>query len=202
MRAHPHRTALLASLLLLAFFAMPAKAHEYWLALPKLQCESSADVGVHDYGPPSTGFVIFLGLDGSIPPCPYGDTTWDGHVEFAFGGGWLQAAASVCTEAYPDHAPGSTITVVDAVLTVELGSDVAFSVYADTLNNDPVPGEPNCGDFESDYGVDCVNQCAPGFPPGLDGTYQVYVSGTYGHICNGGWCLGMRYSAGATGETV
>ena len=134
----------------------------------------------------SLGLVLGQSSDGSIPPCPFGDSTWDGHYEFAYGGARLQAAASVCTDAYADHTPGSIIHVVDAVLTLQLASDVAFSVYADTLNNDPVPWEPNCGDFESDYGVDCVNSCAPGFPPGLDGTYQVYVSGTTGHILNGG----------------
>ena len=148
---------------------------------PKTWCETSADVNVHEYGPPATGFVIFLGLDGSIPPCPYGDTTWDGHIEYAHGGGWVQASASVCTEVYADYAPGSPITLYDLILTAS-GSGVAFSIYADTQNNDPVPSEPNCGDFESDYGVDCVDACAPGFPPGLDGSYQIYVSGTTGHF--------------------
>ena len=160
-----------------------ALAHDdTMLGLPKTHCEEPFDdTNVHEYGAPSTGFVIFLGLDASVPPCPFGDGTWDGHYEYAHGGGWLQAAASVCTEAYADHTPGGIIGVYDAVLTA-LGSDVAFSVYSDNLNNNPVPSDPNCGDFESDYGVDCVNLCAPGFPPGLDGSYQVYVSGTTGHI--------------------
>ena len=145
-------------------------------------CENPDNWGVHLYGP-GGGLVLALGFDGSIPPCPYGDTTWDGHYEYAFGGAWLQAAASVCTDAYPDHTPGSLISVSDVVLDLTF-SDISFSVYADTLNNNPLPEDPNCGDWESDYGVDCVNFCAPGFPPGLDGTYQVYVSATYGVVSN------------------
>ena len=179
------------------------QAHDGGTGQPKSWCESYGwDTPRHEYAT-GTGFLLLdsrlamphwwddwdieepllvhLPGDGSVPPCPYGDTTWDGHDEFAIGGAWLQAAQSPCTEAYADHTPGTLILVSDAVLT-PLGSDVAFSVYADTLNNDPVPSEPNCGDFESDYGIDCVNQCAPGFPPGLDGTYQVYVSGFNGHI--------------------
>ena len=173
-------------LVLLALTLAPlSAAHDGGVGAPKSHCETpGSDTGHHEYGPPGSGFVIFLGLDGSVPPCPYGDTTWDGHIEFAFGGTWLQAAVTLCTEAYADHTPAPFISVYDAVLT-PLGSDVAFSVYADTLNNDPIPSEPNCGDFESDYGVDCVNHCTPAFPPGLDGSYQVYVSGTTGHIYAG-----------------
>ena len=148
----------------------------------KQECEDVQNGQTHLYGAPALGFVIFIGSDWSIPPCNFGDTTWDGHYEYAFGGAWLQAATSACTAAFADHAPGATITVYDNQLTGTLQSDVAFSVYADTLNNDPIPSEPNCGDFESDYGVDCVNSCAPAFPPGLDGSYQVYVSGTSGSI--------------------
>ena len=172
-----------ASVALATLLAAPfSAAHPDGTVSPKTQCETFADTGTHDYGPPAIGSGLYLPRDAAVPPCPYGDTTWDGHLEWALGGAWLQAAASVCTDAYPDHAPGATITVVDAVLTTQLGSDVAFSVYADYLNNDPIPSEPNCGDWESDYGIDCVNSCAPSFPPGLDGTYQVFVSGTMGHV--------------------
>ena len=179
--SHRLHNAILLTLLS-TLLVTSTSGHEAGAGAPKTECEPLGSSNIHEYGPPGTGFVILLGLDASIPPCPYGDTTWDGHLEWAFGGAWLQASASACTDAYPDHAPGALIAVQDAVLT-GLGSEVAFSVYADTLNNDLVQSEPNCGDFESDYGVDCVNQCAPGFPPGLDGTYQVYVSGTSGHIC-------------------
>ena len=160
----------------------PTLAHEPNMGgAPKDECETGFATVMHEYGPPSTGFLIFLGMDGSVPPCPYGDGTWDGHPEFAFGGAFIQAAASACTEAYADHAPGGTIGVYDAGLS-SIGADVAFGVYSDTLNNNPIQEEPNCGDFESDYGVDCVNSCDPAFPPGLDGSYQVYVSGTTGHV--------------------
>ena len=158
------------------------------IGVPKTICETAFDdTGTHVYGAPSSGFLITLGLDGAVPPCPYGDTTWDGHYEFAVGGAWLQAAASVCTDAYADHTPGSLIHVYDQALT-RAGSSISFSVYSDTLNNNPVPEDPDCGDFESDYGVDCVDACVPGFPPGIDGSYQVYVSGTAGIICNTGEC--------------
>lgn len=159
--------------------------------LPRPWCESPADMEIHEYAPVAVGVFAFLPIDASIPPCPYGDTTWDGHYEFVQGGAILQAAASVCTTAYPDHAPQTMITVVDEVWAGEF--DVAgrkvvlhspFSVYADTLNNDPIPSDPNCGDFQSDYGIQCLDSCVPGFPPGLDGTYQVFVSGVMGHVIN------------------
>ena len=175
-------------MLLLALTLAPLSgAHEGGVGAPKTHCETPfTDTAHHEYGAPATGEVIFLGLDASVPPCPYGDTTWDGHIEFAFGGAWLQAATSACVDVYADHAPGTEISVYDAVLT-PLGIDVLFSVYADT-ERDPnlPPEEPNCGDFQSDFGINCVNTCTPGFPPGLDGSYQVYVSGTTGHIYNGG----------------
>ena len=174
-------------------------AHEAQTGQPKLDCEGPDDTWIHEYET-GTGFML-IGprssatapriqatfvppADGSIPPCPYGDTTWDGHHEFAYGGAWLQAAHSVCAESYPDHFPGTLVWVYDSFLG-GLGSDVAFSVYADWLDNDPLQSEPTCGDFESDYGMDCINICAPGFPPGLDGSYQVYVSGTTGHVYTG-----------------
>ena len=153
------------------------------------------DTASHDYAT-GTGFLVSPAGDGAIPPCPFDDGTWDGHYEFAYGGAQLQAAASVCTEAYADHAQGSLIAVHDTIYS-PLGFDVTFSVYADTLNNNPIPEEPNCGDFETDYGVDCVNACAPGFPPGMDGAYTVYVSGTYGHVYTGASEEGFGLSVGA-----
>jgi len=158
---------------------------------PRNWCESLADMQTHEYGAPSTGFVIFLGQDGNINGECDGDPNtsadYDGHIEFAFGGGWLTAARSEgCNDVTTppdtvDHSPNPTVTVEDYVLHA-VGATVAFSVYADTLNNVPPvdPAEPNCGDFESDFGVDCTNSCTVGFPPGLDGTYQVYISGTTG----------------------
>lgn len=172
-----------AFLLAAALLLPAAGAHDGGFAAPKTQCESGSETRTHEYGPPSTGFNTWMLTDASIPPCPYGDTTWDGHHEFAMGGTILMAGShsQICWGAYADHAPGWSITVVDDTLSF-LGSDVAFDVYADTMNNNLVPENPNCGDGFADYGVSCVNSCAPGFPPGLDGAYHVYVSGTSGHV--------------------
>ena len=176
---------LLPMLTAMFLLSPPALAHlDPYMGAPKSQCEGSSDTSIHDYGDGGGGFVVFMISDNSIPPCPYGDTTWDGHYEYGIGGGALLAddfGAQLCWFAYADHVPGAVITVFDTSLGL-LGGDVAFSVYADTQNNLPVSGEFNCGDGLSDYGIDCVNSCAPGFPPGLDGSYQVYVSGTNGHI--------------------
>lgn len=175
-------------LLAAALLAAPLTlAHPNGLGLPKTQCETDDDARVHDYGEPSTGFTVWMNSDGSLPPCPYGDGLWDGHWDFAMGGAILLASepgASYCYGGYAHHTPHSVIWVQDAVLTDLLASDVGFAVYSDALNNLPLAEEPNCGDGETDFGVDCVNSCAPGFPPGLDGAYHVYVSGTTGHIFN------------------
>ena len=178
---------ILQVLLLVALFAGAplSGAHPDGVGGPKPSCEAALDdLSVHEYGAPSTGFLLLLEGDFSVPPCDHDDGSWDGHYEFAHGGARLLASepgAAACFGTYADHVPGGIIRVEDAVLAMA-GADVVFSVYADTQNNDPFPREPDCGDFESDYGVDCVNQCAPGFPPGLDGSYVVYVQGTTGHV--------------------
>lgn len=120
----------------------------------------------------------------------------DDHFEWAIGGAWLLACdfgcaggtgGSVeCWGVYSDHQAYPTIRVFDVGLSV-LGVDVPFGVYADNVNNAPPLVGPDCGDFESDYGGPCANPCNVGamenvFPPGLDGSYQVYVSGTHGRI--------------------
>lgn len=158
------------------------------IGLPEDDCEEPF-VGtlVHPYGP-ATGRVLSPPRDGAVPPCAYGDGTWDGHLEFALGGAWLLAAepgASICFGGYADHDAGTEIFVYDVAFW-SVGSDVAFSVASDNLNNMPPldPNAPNCGDHESDFAADCVNRCTPGFPPGLDGSYQVYVQGTSGHVVN------------------
>jgi len=165
-------------------------AHEDGTAgIPKNYCETGFEPQAHDYGDPALGFVIFLGQDGNLQgECDSDPNTvadYDGHIEFAHGGAWLTAAASPgCNDGdLVDHSPNPTVYAVDDVLTPR-GVPVTFSVYADTLNNIPPvdPAEPNCGDFESDFGADCTDSCAIGFPPGLDGTYQVYVNGGHGHV--------------------
>lgn len=160
---------------------------------PKDYCEPARWDRSHDYGP-STGFLLFFPLDGNGQDCdgdydpsnPDTETAdYDGHAEFTFGGALLTAAqVPGCNDgAWVDHPPFPTVQVWDAFLSL-IPSDVSFSVASDTLNNIPPldPNAPNCGDLESDYGVDCVNQCSVGFPPGLDGTYQVYVNGVVGHV--------------------
>lgn len=136
--------------------------------------------------PPGSTLTLGRPVDGSFHDmkCPQGLGQGDGHAEWAIGGALLGASAmyEICYGAYiADHTPGSLIWVYDEVLT-PLGAGVHFYVYADYLTNVPPIAGPDCGDFESDYGVSCVDACPPGFPPGSDGTYQVYVSGFYGHV--------------------
>ena len=168
--------ALLAAPLAFAHPYDPAGHPTGMIGLPKHWCEDADDVKIHEYGPPALGAIILLGLDGSIPPCPYGDTTWDGHWEWAAGGAILIAGpeAIACYGAYPDYTPGSEIWVYDEILT-PLGSGVSFEVGVDTT---PAP----CGDGLIDLSIQCVDYCAPGFPPGIDGVYYVFVSGTTGHV--------------------
>src|SRR5687767_997415 len=170
---------------------MAFASHTYPVGSLRNWCESDLDDLYHEYGP-STGFAISPGIDGNVQGDCDGDPNtvadYDGHVEFAFGGAWLTAAASPgCNDGDSvDHAAFPTVWVGDHVLNLA-EAPVSFSVYADTLNNVPPvdPAEPNCGDFESDYGADCTNECAVPFPPGLDGTYQVYVTGTSGSVGTG-----------------
>jgi hypothetical protein len=124
---------------------------------------------------------------------------FDGHIEFAFGGAWLSVTTvPECNSEVGHHPQFGPITVEDAVF----GATVAFWVASDFNNSIPPtdPNEPNCGDFESDNGSECIGSCTVTFPAGLDGTYQVYVGGgvsvdtggetpeadvsvgTYGHI--------------------
>lgn len=116
--------------------------------------------------------------------CPLNET-WDFHFEYAVGGAWLFAGdeALACWGGYPDHDPRTLIRVEDAVLT-PLGVNVEFDVYVDTMNNGPFPTTPDCGDFESEIGINCVGSCVPWMGPGRDGTYQIFVHGTTGHIYN------------------
>ena len=174
-------------LLLAVTLAVPfTGAHPMGVGLPKTVCESPRDMPQHEYGPPATGLVIALGQDGAVPPCPAWDPTWDGHLEFAAGGAWLLACdfscgagygdgALTCWGAWSDHAPSPTVTVDDAALLV-----VGFEVWADRISL--FPQVPECGDFEADAHVVCVNACQIPFGPGLDGSYAIYVQGTTGHV--------------------
>ena len=161
-------------------------------------CEDPSEWTTHDYGPPGDGHLIALGSDGNLVGDCNGDTIpadYDGHLEWALGGGWLAADSGdgvtggsiVCHGEHAHHPQFGPISVFDAVQ----GATLTFWVAADTINLVPPtdPSEPNCGDFESDEGASCTNACTVTFLCGLDGTYQVYVGdagtgsiGAVGHI--------------------
>jgi hypothetical protein len=200
----------------LAMLAAPlAYAHDP-AGTPKNYCEPQSEWGVHDYGAPASGSLLLLNEDGNLfgdcdgstsvapgSPCygvdpadpvnsfyaglcdsevnlPIAD--YDGHREFALGGGWLLAGANAleCFGDEAHHAEFGTYSVEDTVL----GSGASFSVAADTVDATGQLG--TCGDFESDASQDCIGACSVGFPAGLDGSYQLYVQGTSGHIRDGG----------------
>lgn len=199
-----NKTSILyATSLLLALATPVASSHEGLTGgggVSKDYCED-ADKATHDYGP-STGFILSPPIDGSIEFCPGADfenPVFDGHYEFAYGGAYLLAGwgAVTCWGVYPDHFDFPAVHVHDAVLS-QIPEAVSFTVAADTLNNVPPvdSGEPNCGDFETDFAVDCINMCWLGFPSGLDGSYNVFVNGVYGHVytnsyVEGGFSTGL-----------
>jgi hypothetical protein len=181
------RLVLFWSALLLA--APMAFAHDP-PGTPRNYCEDPGEWGVHDYGPPATGRLILLGSDSNVAGDCNGDgipADFDGHLEYAFGGGWLTVNTVPDCNAEVGHHPATLITVDDVVL----GETVAFRVAADTVNLVPPtdPNEPDCGDFQTDVSMMCAGSCTPGFPPSIDGTYVVFVGdvgngsvGTLGHI--------------------
>ena len=133
-----------------------------------------------------------------VNPNPPGGATcfdyifdYDGHAEYARGGAWLLVTSGAgvpsadpnvgagtvyCFGDEGHHANFATVTVDDLVL----GAGVEVTVAADTVDLTGV-GE-GCGDFESDEGATDVGTVTATFPAGLDGTYQVYVQGTQGHV--------------------
>ena len=126
-------------------------------------------------------------LNGDGQVCEKAD--YDGHMEWAWGGAYLLAehgdeatfGSYVCYGEDGHHPYYGPFWVVDVVL----GSGASFEVAADTVNlvgPDPVTGI-DCGDFQSDAGSNCVGTCSVTFPPGRDGAYYVFVTGTAGHVC-------------------
>lgn len=60
------------------------------------------------------------------------------------------------------------------------GAGVTFDVTSDTI--DVTTLGDGCGDFQADYSAACAGACTVTFPPGLDGAYVVYVTGTTGTV--------------------
>ena len=173
---------------------------------PKPYCEDTPDWQVHDYGPPATGTAIGGYSDGNVDDCdgdfnpndPWcvaeevarqdlnGDgqvcekADFDGHREWAWGGAWLLAddgdsntyGATACYGEAPHHPYYGPIWVWDE----SVWNGVQFDVGADYT---PV----DCGDFIDDVSATCIGVCSVTFPPGRDGAYHVFVTGTSGHVC-------------------
>ena len=179
-------TSAVAALLL----AVPLAAAHDLAGTPKLHCESGAEASTHDYGAPAAGGVLWGFADGNRDDCD-GDGTpgdYDGHSEWGLGGAWMLAGegdgvtsgSTACYGEPAHHALYGPFSVQDVVL----GAGASFVVAADDLNPigpDPITGA-DCGDFEADRGALCTGSCVVTFPPGLDGSYQVYVQGTAGHV--------------------
>lgn len=164
-------------------------AYAHSPAGPKLFCENSADVSTHDYLPPADGALIFVATNGdgaedSATTCG-GAAFGDAHGEYAHGGAWLSVDSGdlatygsfACYGEQGHHPFYGPFTVVDDVL-----GAAQFEVAADNTHfPDPVTGI-DCGDFQADVGATCTGTCTVTFPPGRDGTYTVFVTGTSGHV--------------------
>lgn len=160
----------------------------------KTYCEDADEMNVHVYGP-GDGGILLPPVDGSalsVDECGAETIPYDGHDEYAIGGAWLLACESFCGDSglgggssgcygtFADHPTFPTVHVYDYVAG-ELGLTTGFTVAADYVSASPVLGT-DCGDFEADYAIGCVDVCTVPFPPGLDGSYQVFVSGTEGMV--------------------
>lgn len=150
---------------------------------------------------------ISIAEDGNTTDCD-GDGAWgdfDGHYEFGTGMTWILACDGhlsnpgrpigcgndgmgsgtvFCWGARSDHGAFPYVQVVDLV-----HENVQFYVGANLWSNVPEAEtlDYDCGDFEVDYGYECIDSCAISFPPGLDGSYAVFVqtiyyAGTQGHV--------------------
>lgn len=178
-------------LLLAALAAVPlSNAHLTGdSGIPKLYCENVAgDWGTHDYGPVAVSTFAFMPTDGSIGDCDgnglIGDE--DFHREFAQGGAILLTCdfgcglsgfgdgAPVCWGALADHKIGTPISVFDRAL-----GPVSFTIGTDNFG-----GTGNCGDNLIDNFQPCFATCVPIIPPGADGSYQIFITGTLGHVYN------------------
>lgn len=116
-----------------------------------------------------------------------GPLDYDGHAEYARGGAWILAESGDglptsggslnCFGDAAHHTYYGPVSVND----VALGAGATFTVAADTIDLSSGANGP-CGDFESDVDSTCTGSCIVTFPPSIDGSYQVYVQGTQGHV--------------------
>ena len=116
---------------------------------------------------------------------------FDGHAEFSRGGAWILVESGTGEpSADPTVGAGTLYCFGDAghhpkygpfwVNDTVIEEGVSFLVAADIT--DLLEDGDGCGDFTSDVRSTCIDTCKVTFPPGLDGTYQVYVQGTQGHV--------------------
>ena len=160
------------------------------MGYPKPYCELF-DINVHDYGPPATGELLSDFMDGNPMDCDgdgvFGD--YDLHSEYARGGAWVLVDSgdgsygALACFGEPGHHPSyGPFSVTDLVL----GAGATFLVAADTVSAIPnPPGQPLCGDLETDVDAECVGTCTVAFLAGIDGAYAVFVTGTIGHVVAG-----------------
>jgi hypothetical protein len=161
------------------------------------------DVIVVVNGPCPPGYEEFLHIPG--PPvdvriCIKRTADFDGHAEYARGGAWIlvETGAGVPSSdpnvgagteyCYGDEGHHTAFGSVQVIDVSTLANTAEFTVASDTIDLTGV-GE-GCGDFESDNGSTFVGgsascsggSCTVTFGAGLDGSYQVYVQGTQGHV--------------------
>lgn len=182
----PRRLALLAAF---ALVLTPAALGHVPAGTPKTYCEWVPDAYTHDYGP-SPGNATMTGLDDyNLHDCDnvFPPADFDGHREFANGGARLHAdiAATTCYGGISEHPSFPIIQITDNVHP----SNVLALVAIDSVD---LTGALPCGDGVMDADVPCIDLCAVGLAPGLDGAYHVFVvngqyngvsySATSGHI--------------------
>lgn len=136
---------------------------------------------------PNDALGSSVGVCGFNPPL----ADWDGHNEFSFTGATLLvrsgdgkpsadptvgAGTLYCFGAEGHHAHFATVVVDDVVL----GGGAEVTLAADTV--DLTGTGEGCGDMFSDASMTGTGSVTATFPHGLDGSYEVYVHGTAGHV--------------------
>ena len=185
------QTRLILAVAAFLAFAPFALAHDP-AGTPKTYCEVF-DWDVHDYGSGGPGFALAFFMDGNLDDCD-GDGVpqdFDGHSEYAQGGAWILACelacgldgtgagATACFGEPAHHAYYGPFEVNDVVFgSTPPGIVWVAADYVDVLGVNP------CGDFVSQDWAGFVGGCPcyVTFPPGLDGSYWVYISAGQGHV--------------------